>query len=105
MPGDSDEDFGALLAQFEKEQARRQLIILDSCHSGDAANSFTTRVVGENKEIVELTGRSTVVIGVAGFVADYFTYNGQLIRHSPLTYSPLQALKSDAPFTACGLAG
>lgn len=102
----SNEVGAALLGAWSsKIQAKNQVIILDSCHSGNSFEAFFPRVTGGSKELVELSGRSILVLGMEGLVQDSFKYEGKMINHSPLTFALIQGLETNGNITSKALEG
>jgi hypothetical protein len=80
---------------FSKIEAQKQLIILDACHSGGAAEYFAMRGSPEEKAIVQLARSSgTVVLAASG--SQQYAVEFEELGHGVFTHTLLQGLSGKA---------
>ncbi|HEX5707016.1 MAG TPA: caspase family protein [Pyrinomonadaceae bacterium] len=89
---------GRLLGAWtSKIQARQQLILLDSCHSGSAFNKLSSSIAGESDELRELAGKNIVVMGM-----DALTFERAEWGHGEFSYALIEGLKGEADLSGDG---
>ena len=94
----SGEDIKKVLAEIP---ASKQIVILDTCHSGAATNSLlaSRNVSGEYQRAWESIRDTTGTWMLAGAASDQLSYESGNVEHGLLTYSLLEALDK-APASA-----
>lgn len=92
----SGEDLKTALAKIP---AAKQVIILDTCHSGAAAGSLVQdrSVSGDYVRAYEAIRESSGTWLLAGSAADQLSYESRAVDHGLLTYSLLEAIDQVAP--------
>ncbi|MFY0627584.1 MAG: caspase family protein [Reichenbachiella sp.] len=84
-----------LKSLFANIPAQKQLILLDACHSGGAADYFAMRGSPEEKAIVQLARSSgTVVLAASG--SQQFATEFAELGHGVFTHTLLEGLKGNA---------
>lgn len=79
--------------------ANKQVVILDTCHSGAAADSLIAErsVSGDYQRAWESIKDSTGTWMLAGSAADQVSYEATTVEHGMLTYSLLEAIDRVSP--------
>lgn len=92
----SGEDLQAALAAIP---AQKQVVILDTCHSGAAAKDLVAErsVSGDYRRAYESLRDASGVWLLAGSAADQLSYESSQVDHGMLTYSLLEAIDQASP--------
>lgn len=92
----SGEDLQAALAAIP---AQKQVVILDTCHSGAAAKDLVAdrSVSGDYRRAYESLRDAAGVWLLAGSAADQLSYESVQVDHGMLTYSLLEAIDQASP--------
>jgi len=92
----SAEDLKAALAKIP---AAKQVVILDTCHSGAASGSLigTRSVAGDYARAYESIRDGSGTWLLAGSASDQLSYESSNVDHGMLTYSLLEAIDRAAP--------
>jgi WD40 repeat protein/uncharacterized caspase-like protein len=93
----SGEDLKAMLG---KTAANKQVVILDTCHSGAASKSLIEAdrsVAGDYQRAWESIRDTTGVWMLAGSAADQLSYESANVEHGMLTYALLEAIDKASP--------
>jgi len=92
----SGEDLQTALAAIP---AQKQVVILDTCHSGAAAKDLVAErsVSGDYRRAYESLRDAAGVWLLAGSAADQLSYESSQVDHGMLTYSLLEAIDQASP--------
>lgn len=88
-----------LRAALQKISANKQVVILDTCHSGAATKELvdSRSVSGEYQRAWETIKDSTGTWLLAGTAADTLSYESANVDHGVLSYSLLEAIDQASP--------
>lgn len=83
-----------LRALFEAVPARKKLMVLDACNSGEAVATFARRGAAEERAIAQLA-RSSGLFVMSSTDSDQFATEFAALGHGVLTYAVLSSLRGE----------
>jgi uncharacterized caspase-like protein len=75
--------------------ARKKLMLIDACHSGEMLAAFTTRGAAEERALAQLA-RSSGIFVMSATDSDQFASEVTALGHGVFTYGLLQAMRAAA---------